>query len=248
LDSNKLLKNGCLAVAFFMLAAATGCGMLTPSKKPDIGPAGKPVESKPNPPILERFYSAPSQLYDLEAIAGTTFEGINKENWPQAETGLANLQTVWQDTKQQVGDMKGVKDGDEAIGKLAGSIAAKQITASYESLNKFMGSVSDIGKSFKLSPIADIVAVGMAVRDVSFYVEDKNWSKAASKVKGLDDTWNSAKPSMEQIGILGEVTKTSSYVKQLKDAVNHESKGAVDEQVANINDSMGRIRDYYRGR
>lgn len=241
-------KHFVIALGLAALMAFTGCGMLSPAKKPEIGPTGKPVESKPNPPVVERFYSAPAQLYDLEAIAGSTFEGINKENWPQAEAGLLNLQTAWQDAKQTVGEKKGVKEADEAIVKLEASIKDKQVTASFESLTKFMGSVGDVGKSYKLSPVADIIAVGNGLRNVSFYVEDKNWSKAASKVKALEDTWNQVKPSMEKFGILGEVTKTHSYVKQLKDAVNAESKGAVEEQTANLNESMGRIRDYYRGK
>lgn len=221
---------------------------MSPAKKPDTGPAGKPAEAKPNPPVLERFYSAPEQLYDLEAIAGAVFAGINKENWPLAETELYHLQSVWQETKQAVGDKKGIKEAEEALGKLSASIAGKQITASYVNLNKFMGSIGTIGKSYKLSPISDIITVGNAIRNVSFYAEDKNWTKAASKVKELDDSWSRIKPSLEQFGILGEVTKTHSYVNQLKDAVNAENKGAVDDRVADLNDSMGRIREFYRGK
>jgi hypothetical protein len=239
--------NGCVAL---LLAAsfAAGCGFMSPAKKPDIGPAGKPPDAKPNPPVMERFTAAPAQLYDLEAIAGTVFEGVNKENWQQAEAGLYNLQAVWQQAKDAAGDKKGVKDADEALGKLAASVLDKKITASYENLNKFMGSVGDVGKSYKLSPVANIIAVGNAVRSVSFYVADKNWSKAASKVKGLEDTWNNAKPTMEQIGILGAVTTSHAYVKQLKDAVNAESQGAAEEQVSNLNESLGKIREYYRGK
>lgn len=239
--------SGCVAV---LLAAAilAGCGLTAPAKKPDIGPAGKPTESKPNPPVMERFASAPAQLYDLEAIAGTVFEGVNKENWQQAESGLYNLQAVWQQAKDAAGDKKGVKDGDEAIGKLATSVMDKKITASYENLNKFMGSVADVGKSYKLSPVADLIAVGNALRSVSFYVADKDWSKAASKAKGLDDTWNHSKPALEQLGVLGAVTTTHASVKQLKDAVNAENRGSAEEQVANLNESLGKIREYYRGK
>jgi len=238
---------GCLAV-LFAASVTAGCGLAEPAKKPEIGPAGKPTESKPNPPVMERFASAPTQLYDLEAIAGTVFEGVNKENWQQAEAGVYNLQAVWQQAKEAAGDKKGIKDGDEAIGKLAVSVMDKKITASYENLNKFMGSVGDVGKSYKLSPVADLVAVGNALRSVSFYIADKNWSKASSKVKGLEDTWNNAKPPLEQIGILGAVTTTHAYVKQLKDAVNAESEGAAEEHIANLNESLGKIREFYRGK
>ena len=239
----------CLAIGVCLtLLALTGCGLLTPAKKPDIGPAGKPTELNPNPPILERFRSAPPELYDLEAIAGNIFEGVNTENWPQAETGLYNLETAWRQAKEQAGAMKGVKEADEAIGRLAPAIAGKRITASYETLNQFMACVSDIGKSYKLSPIADIISVGNGIRNVSFFAEDKNWPKASTKAKELDDTWNQVKPSLEQFGILGEVTRTHSTVRKLRDAVIAENKGAVDEHVASLNDSMGKIRDYYRGK
>jgi len=198
--------------------------------------------------VMERFASAPNQLYDLEAIAGTVFEGVNKENWQQAEAGVYNLQAVWQQAKEAAGDKKGIKDGDEAIGKLAVSVMDKKITASYENLNKFIGSVGEGGKSSTWAPVADLVAVGNALRSVSFYIADKNWSKASSKVKGLEDTWNNAKPPLEQIGILGAVTTTHAYVKQLKDAVNAESEGAAEEHIANLNESLGKIREYYRGK
>ncbi len=229
----------------------TGCGLspgLQPAPKPEVGPAGKPVEAKPNPPFIERFFSAPVELYDLEATAGVVFEGINKGNWSQAQAGLANLQTLWQQAKTTVGDKKGVKEADEAIGKLTGSINSEKVTESYESLIKFMGSISDIGKSYKLSPIADIIAVSNGIRNVSFYVEDKDWKKAASKVKELQGTWEKVKPSLEQVGVLGDVTKTHSIVNQMKDAVNAENKGAFLEHQANINESMGRIREFFRGK
>lgn len=227
----------------------SGCGLLSgPAPKPDIGPAGKPVDSKPNPPFIERFYSAPTELYDLEATAGVVFEGINKADWAQAQAGLNNLQTVWEQAKAAVGDKKGVKEADEAIGKLKAAVNGQKITDSYESLIKFMGSVSDIGKSYKLSPVADIISVGNAIRNASFYAEDKDWKKAAAKVKELQGTWEQAKPSMEQIGILGEITKVHSVVNQMKDSVDAENKGSFMEQQANINESMGRIREFFRGK
>ncbi|WP_425061124.1 hypothetical protein SCACP_18970 [Sporomusa carbonis] len=239
-----------LAVAVVILSfSLSGCGVLSgPAPKPEIGPAGKPVEAKPNPPFMERFISAPAELYDLEATAGVVFEGINKEDWAQAQAGLGNLQTLWQQAKAAVGDKKGVKEADEAIGKLTAAINAQKVTNSYESLNKFMGSISDIGKSYKLSPVADIIATGNSVRNVSFYVEENDWKKAASKVKELQGTWEQVKPSMEQVGILGEVTKVHSTINQMKDAVNAENKGVFMEHQANINESLGRIRDFFRGK
>ncbi|MBP2634221.1 MAG: hypothetical protein H6Q72_128 [Firmicutes bacterium] len=235
----------------FLQVGLTGCGSLLsgPAPKPEIGPSGKPAESKPNPAaFLERFISAPAELYDLEASAGVVFEGINKGDWAQAQAGLVTLQTLWQETKAAAGEKKGVKEADAAIEKLTAAIESKKVTDSYESLIKFMASISDIGKSYKLSPVADIIAVSNGIRNVSFYIEDKDWTKAAAKAKELQGTWEKVKPSMEQVGILGEITKTHAVVNQIKDAINAENKGAFLEQEANINESMGKIREFFRGK
>ncbi|MDD4601712.1 hypothetical protein SDC9_05858 [bioreactor metagenome] len=226
----------------------SGCGMFTPAQKPEVGPTGKPVESKANPPFLERFYTPPGELYDLEATSGVIFEGINKEKWDQAETGFNNLQTIWINSKPLIGEKKGVKEADKALQELNIAIAGKKTTNSYESLNKFMGSIGDIAKSYKLSPLAGLIGVGNAIRNVNFYVEDKNWSKAASKVKELEGVWGNVKPTMEQVGILAEVTRTHSLVKQMKDAVAAENKGAIEEHTANLNESLGYIRNFFRGK
>jgi hypothetical protein len=226
----------------------SGCNMFTPAKKPEIGPAGSPVEAKPNPPLTQRFVSPPGELYDLEATAGVIFQGINKGDWSQVESGLTTLQTLWPQIKNLTGNKKGINDADEALTQLVTNIAAKKSTESYESLNKFMVSVSDVGKSYKLSPLSDIIAVGNTLRNVSFYVHDKAWDKAKAKVKELEGTWGQAKPGMEKVGILGEITKTHSAVKQLKDAVEAENKGSAEEQITNINESMGTIREYYHGK
>lgn len=248
LKTNKTLY--LFAVVFIIMSCLffSGCGLYEPAKKPDIGPAGKPTDSKPNPPLTERFWSPPVELYDLEATAGVVFEGINKENWTQAESGLSNLQTLWMTAKPLIGEKKGVKEAEQALQDLTTAVAGKKVTKSYESLNKFMDSISEIAKSYKLSPLSDIIATDNAVRNVAFYVEDRNWAKAASKVKELDDTWGQVKPSMEKTGILGEITTAHSTVKQLKDAVNAENKGAVEDQIANMNESMSRIREFYRGK
>ena len=238
----------CLAACCgILLVASTGCSMLKPAQKPEIGPAGKP-EAKGNPPIIERFKSPPAQLYDLEMTAGALFAGINSANWEQTQAGLQQLQAIWQQISPSLGDDKNVKKANESLTKLAGAVGGKKITASYEALNSFMSSISDIGLNYKLSPLADIIALSNAVRNVSFYVEENNWSKAASKVKELEGSWGQLKPSMESIGILGEVTRTHSYIKQLKDAVNAENKGAVEAHIKSLNDSIGMIRNYYRGK
>lgn len=235
-------------ICFILSLLSSGCSMLNPAKKPDIGPAGVPPKAKSNPPFAERFLSPPTELYDLEATAGVIFEGIRKEQWAQAEKGLSNLQTIWLQSQPLIGEKKGTKEATAALQNLSASISEKKSFESYENLNKFMGSIGDIGKSYKLSPLSDIIAVGNAIRNVSFYGETRNWSKAVSKAKELDDTWGQVKPSMEKVGILSEITKTHAIIKQIKDAVNSENKGALEDQTANINESMGQIREFYRGK
>lgn len=231
-----------------ILLLLTGCGMLGAANKPEIGPAGAPVETKPNPPLTQRFMSPPGELYDLEATAGVIFEGIIKNNWQQAETGLSTLRKLWPNAKQLIGDKKGVKDADEALDKLTIGVEGKSNTDSYESLTKFMGGISDIGKSYKLSPVSDIIGVGNAIRTVYFYAEANDWQKAKGKIKELDSVWGQAKPTLESVGILDKVTTTHSIVKQMKDAVEAENKGSIKEHIANINENMGYIREYYRGK
>jgi len=131
--------------------------MLHPLKKPDIGPAGKPVETKANPPFVERFTSPPAELYDLEATAGGIFEGICNKKWAQAEQGLTTLRALWLETLPKIGDKKGTTGANEALEQLTTAITNKKDVDSYQSLTKFMSSISDIGKSYKLSPLSDIV-------------------------------------------------------------------------------------------
>ena len=226
----------------------SGCNMFTPLKKPEIGPAGTPVETKANPPLTQRFMSPPGELYDLEATAGIIFEGIIKNNWQQAEAGLSTLEKLWPQTKAQIGDKKGVKDANDALEKLTIGINGRKSIDSYESLTKFMASISDIGKSYKLSPLSDIIGVGNSIRTVSFYVENNDWPKAKVKMKELDGTWGQAKPNLESVGVFTKITTTHSIIKQMKDAVDAENKGSVKEHIANLNESMGYIREYYRGK
>ena len=223
-----------------------GCGMLNPAKKPEIGPAGTPIGEKNNPPFTQRFMSPPLELYDLEATAGLIFEGIIKTNWSQAEAGLKTLDSLWSQGKSLIGDKKGVTNANEALEKLKSAIKEKEGIDSYENLTKFMASVEEIGKSYKLSPLPDIIGVGNSIRTVSFYAANEDWKKAAAKMKELDNIWSQAKPSMESVGLFGKITTTHSTVKQMKDAIDAENKASLEEHLVNLNESMGYIRDYYR--
>lgn len=226
----------------------SGCGFFTPAPKPDIGPAGKPVESKPNPPVIERFQNPPVEIYDMEALAGAIFEGIMRTNLSETQGNLSELDRKWQETKAAIGEKKGVKEANDALLQLNTAIAAKDATGAYENLIKFMGSLSDVGKSYKLSPAADIIGVGNSIRNVSFYVEQKDWKKASAKIKELQNVWQQTKPSVEQFGILGEATRTHSLISQLKDSIDAENQASAKEHIAALNESVGYIRQYFRGK
>ncbi len=237
----------CLIACGGILILTTGCSWVTPVKKPDIGPAGKP-EYKTNAPLIERFQSPPPQLYDLEMKAGLIFDGINSQNWDMVQSDWLQLQSLWQAISPQLGDEKNVRKANKGLAKLSDAIDDQKADSAYQALNEFMSSVSDIGQNFKLSPLSDIISISNKLRNVSFYVSDSDWTKAASRVKELESSWEQAKPSVESVGILGEVTRTHSYIKQLVDAVNAENSGASDSHIKSLNDSLGSIRQFYRGK
>lgn len=239
---------GLIVVLIFSLAAL-GCGLAAPAQKPEppTGPAGKGSDTKHILPLIEQLKAPPAQLYDLEQTAGSLFEGLNKGNWPQAEAALTALQHLWSQARPQVEGKKGIADADKAMVQLAEAVAGKKSIAAYENLNKFIGGINTIGKSYKLSPLADLLLISNAVRDASFYIEDRNWLKASAKARQLDDTWKEAKPVLEQAGILGEVIRTHLNIAKLRDAVAAENKAACDEILQEINLGLATIRDFYRG-
>ncbi|MBP2649796.1 MAG: hypothetical protein H6Q74_621 [Firmicutes bacterium] len=233
-----------LLTAFSVLF--TGCGFNTQAA--DTGPIGRITKIKPPTNLNSLVTPAPQSLFDLETIAGTTFEAINKANWSQASEGLIQLQWVWQQIKPLINDPENQKSADEALTKLGSAINEQQVTTSCEGLNRFMSSISDISKAYKLSPLSDIIVVDNAVRDASFYIENKDWSKASSKMKQLENTWKQVKPGLEKIGILGQTAKIHSYVNQLKDAVTAENQSSAIEKLGDINAGMAQIRAYYQNK
>jgi len=226
-------------------ALCTGCGLQMQFS--DTGPIGKLQKEKVNKTFSEGLAPAPAVFYDLETIAGSTFEGINKADWIVAEEGLTKLQSGWQQAKPYITDPEIVKKADEALNKLSTAVTEKQNTVSYEELNQFMSSIGSASKSYKLSPLSDIISVDNSIRDTKFYLEDNNWGKTSAKQKELETAWKQIKPSLEQFGIMGKVTKTHSYINQLKDAVQGENKGSAAAKLDDINTSMAQITAFYRG-
>lgn len=228
------------------IACTTGCGIFQAQKKPEIGPTGSGEEAKANPPFWQRFDKPPLQLYDLEELSGTLFESICHNNWNAAVEQMTALRKAWEEAKPQVGDKKGVKAADEALQKVSTAVSNNNTLDSYETLNQFLAAISDVGKSYKLSSLSDILLIGNSARNVGYYVTTKDWTKALTKVNELDGTWAQVKPSMEQFGILSEVTKTHGTIKTLKDSVTSENQGAAENQLKLLNESLGNIREFYK--
>jgi hypothetical protein len=241
-------QTAAVLLALGMMIFPLGCTLFQPQLKPEIGPTGSGEEAKSNPPFFQQFDQPPAKLYDLETLSGTLFESLRNKNWEQAANQLQSLRQTWEESKLQVGDKKGLKEANEAIQKLADAVEKQKLPGAYEALNQFLVGVSDIAKSYKLSPLTDILLVGNAARNVSYYVHDKDWSKAAAKVKELEGTWEQAKPSMEQIGILSEITKAHGTIKSLRDAVTSENQGASEGQLKILNESLGAIREFYKNK
>ena len=217
-------------------------------KKPEIGPTGSGEATKANPPFWQRFDKPPLQLYALEELSGTLFESITNNNWEQASVKLTSLRNVWEESKPQIGDKKGLKEADEAIQKVSDAVNNQATFDSYEMLNQFLAAVSDIAKSYKLSPLSDILLLGNSARNVGYYVATKDWPTATKKITELDGTWLQVKPSMEQFGILSEVTKAHGTIKSLKDAIAGENQGSAASQLKLLNESLGNIREFYKNK
>ncbi len=229
-----------------IICITVGCGLVSPAKKPNVGPIGQIKEEKIHKNIFEQLKSPPPELFDLEQIAGVIFAGINTEEWSQAQSYLPLLHERWNKVKTTIVDKESISKNDKALAALNSAINNKQISESHKSLEQFMGGLNDIAKEYKLSPLPDIIAIGGKLRNVSFFVAEKDWQKASLKVKELEDSWEQMKPGLEQVGIMGEITKIHSSIKQLKDAINAENKAGADEHLNKTNESISRVINFYR--
>lgn len=233
---------------FVILTICTACSTNPPAQKPDMGPIGKTTEATPNLPLNERMSSPPIHLYDMELISERVFESIMSENWYEGRQAVVDLQERWKETIPFIGKTESAKGLEKSLTELKKAIKEEKKADAYEALNKTSGSLGDIAKLYKLSPLSDIIGVSSNIRNVTYYVETQQWKPAASKAKELESNWKQAKPSLEQAGILGEVTKTHSSISQLKDAVETESIGAYKNHIKTINSSLNKIQLFYYGK
>lgn len=234
--------------SFLLLLMISGCTLGTAEKKPEIGPTGSGPLTLPNPPFLQRFQSPPATLYDLDALAGQIYEAFAKNNSQQEMQLITDLANVWTATEPQLGDKKGVPEAKEALKKLQESVSNSSFETKVDNLNQFMGKVSEIGQSYKLSPVADLIATSNNVRILAYYVDQKDWLKAGAKAQQLENSWEQIKPGLEKFGVLSEITASHGIIKGLRDSVAAEDKDGSEGKIKQLNDHLGKIRDYYRSK
>lgn len=225
---------------------ATACSPLSPAKKPEVGPAGYSETVDSPSPFWQKFEKPPLAMYDLDTIAGALFENLKQHRWDEVNNQLTLLQQTWLDIRQAIGNSKGTQETDEALEKLTAAVTERNTTKTHEALNGFIAGAGETAKAFKLSPLTDLLLIGNAVRDVNFYVLDKDWSKAAAKALGLESTWEQNKPSLEQIGILSEITEAHSSIKAIRDAVSAENEGSATGLIKKLNKNLANIREFYK--
>lgn len=240
------------AVAVFLAGIAvfavilSGCGLLSkPAPKMETSETASRVLR--SSPFLERFSSAPHEFYDIDESAAALFSAMTAQDWKSAAQALAALQNAWGKVRPSATE-KAAAEGGASLDKLAGAVAAQKTSEACRSLNKFMGNASKIGENYQLSPIADMITIGIAVREAGFYAGDENWGKAAAKSKELENVWNQSKSSMEQMGVLGELTKAHFLINQMKDAIDAENKDSFLEHLEEVNETLGGIRKFYYGK
>lgn len=127
-----------------------------------------PSENRPNPPFWQIFQAPPAELYDLETIAGQVFQAFTAADWQKLNIEANNLKEAWDTARPLAGNKLGVSEADKELKELLINIREQKTAATtLKSLNKFMKSVSLIGKSYKLSPLSDLAALGSTLRAVA---------------------------------------------------------------------------------
>ena len=225
-----------IIVPFF----SAGCSLTEPINDFQQGPVGMIEETSPD--TASWTADAPTQLYDIEGLAGGVFEGVLSRNWNLASTNLSQLITAWTEAKSFLQDPQNNLETENILNHLITAVQSHNADISQQDLNNFMYKISDISKNYKLSPLSDIIAINNAGRDLRYAVENKNWATAATKIKELQNTWGRAKSNLEQFGILGEITHTHSSIEQMKNSVDAENKTTFLEKFKSFNESMAKIR------
>jgi hypothetical protein len=185
-------------------------------------------------------------FYELSENAEKIYVTVINQNWTDARDTYLLLDETWQKTKETL-PAEDAQKGEENLVTLSKAIEAGDRLGSCRGLNKFMGTVAEIGEKEKIMPLSIMIEVSTALRETVFYAVEEDWSKAAAKSKALINVWNHSKPAMEQVGILSEVTETHSFINRLQDAIDAEDKDAALEIFSEINETLAKIHKFHCG-
>jgi hypothetical protein len=233
-----------ISILTILCLLISGCSWFNKQAKPD--PLAQPEGSDQELSYLEKVKRPPLVFFDLEGQIETLFKPLNKMDFSAAQEEYQKTKTLWEKSKTEAGNIKGVKETDAAFNGLGSAIAAQKGPESLASLNKFTNSLNQLLMNYKLSPLSDIVTLATISRNISWQLEDQDFKKSQVRAEELKKTWESSKVNLEQPGIFGEITKAHDSVGKIKGAVTAENKMAADDQIKKFNESMTKIRNFYR--
>lgn len=225
-----------------LIALTAGCSWFGAQTKP----APQPENNAQDLTYMEKVKRPPLVFFDLAAQLDSLFKPLNKMDFTAAQEEYQKLQTTWEKAKTEAGNIKGVTETDEAAKALGLAIASQKAAESMSVMNKFANSLQDLLMNYKLSPLSDIVNLSTISRNVAWELEDQDFKKAMVRTEELEKTWERSKVNLEQAGILSEVTKAHDDIGKIKGAVTAENKMAARDQLKKFDESMSKIRDFYR--
>ena len=233
-------------VLYLLICLPAGCSRLGTFTQPV--PQSKPESGQQELTYAEKVRRPPLVYFDLASELDALFKPLNKMDLPQAQAEYQKILTLWETAKTETGDIKGVKETDEALKSLGTAIAAGKSQESMAGLNKFANNLQELLTNYKLSPLSDIVNLATISRNVSWELEDHDFKKAFVRTEELKKTWEQSKTNLEQAGILSEVTKAHESIEKIKGSVTAENKMAADAQLKKFNESLSKIQNFYRQR
>lgn len=195
---------------------------------------------------MEKVKHPPTVYFDLEAQIEDLFNSLNKLDFAKARAEYQKVQISWETAKAETGNIKGIKEADEALIALGSMLSSEKANESMTSLNKFTGRLGQLLMNYKLSPLADIVNLATISRNITWELEDRDFEKSLVRTEELKNTWEATKVNLEQPGILGEVTKAHDGVGKIRSAVSAENKMLAEDQLKKFNESLTKIRNFYK--
>lgn len=235
-----------LVIICLLMLQLSGCTWLNSPAKPE--PQVKPGNSEPELTYLEKVKRPPTSFFDLVSQIDNLFKPLNKMDFVQAQEEYQKMLTTWESAKAEAGNIKGIKETDEAIVALGTFIATGKASESMAGLNKFTNHLQELLTNYKLSPLSDIINLSTISHNVSWELENHDYKKAFVRTEELKKTWEQSKTNLEIVGILGEVTKGHEAIAKIKGAVTAENKMSADDQLKKFNENLEKIRDFYRQR